>query len=170
MDVLSHGLWGGIAFGRTSRRAFWTAFAFGVAPDLLAFGPHLAGSVWNALGGGSYQPTDPAHGYANIPPYVFAAYQVTHSLVVFAAAFLSTWLLRRRPFWPMAAWGLHVLMDIPTHGLSFFPTPFLWPFSDMRIDGIPWSRPVIFFPNVILLALSYAWYFAIRRRKRKRET
>jgi hypothetical protein len=40
----------------------------------------------------------------------------------------------------------------------------------MRIDGIPWSRPVIFFPNVILLALSYAWYFAIRRRKRKRET
>ncbi|HEX8988083.1 MAG TPA: hypothetical protein VF816_08980 [Rhodocyclaceae bacterium] len=167
MDVLSHGLWGGIAFGRRSRRAFWTAVAFGMAPDLLAFGPHFAGSLWSALEGAPYQPTDPAHGYADIPSYVFLAYQVTHSLVVFTGAFLIAWLLRGRPWWPMAAWGLHVLMDIPTHGLGFFPTPFLWPLFDVRVDGIPWSRPVIFVPNVILLSLSYLWYFLIHRRKRR---
>ncbi len=166
MDIVSHGLWGGIAFGRRSRRAFWTAFAFGVAPDLLAFGPHFAGSIWDSLSGGNYQPTDPQHGYASIPPYVFLVYHFTHSLVVFLAAFLLVWALRRRPLWPMLAWGLHVLMDIPTHSLRFFPTPFLWPLSDVAFNGISWARPIILVPDILLLVLIYGWYFLIRRRGR----
>jgi hypothetical protein len=168
MDVLSHGLWGGIAFGRKTRRDFWIAFACGVLPDLLAFGPHFAGSIWTSLNGGTFQPTDPQHGYAAIPAYVFLVYRVTHSLVVFLAAFLIVWTLRRRPFWPMAAWGLHIAMDIPTHSLRFFPTPFLWPLSDFTVDGIPWSRPVILLPDILLLVLLYGGFFLLRRRRRKR--
>lgn len=38
MDIISHGLWGGIAFGRKNKKDFWQSFAFGVMPDLLAFG------------------------------------------------------------------------------------------------------------------------------------
>lgn len=163
MDVLSHGLWGGIACGRASRRAFWTAFAFGVAPDLLAFGPHFAGSIWDAVWNGGFRPPHPGRGYAGIPDYVFAVYSVTHSLVVFLAAFLLAWAIRRQPLWPMAAWGLHVLIDIPTHSDRFFPTPFLWPLSDYRFDGISWGHPFIFVPNVVLLAGVYLWYFKIHR-------
>lgn len=158
MDVLSHGLWGGVAFGRATRRAYWTAFAIGMLPDLLSFGPHFAESVWSAAQGADFRPASPGRGYADIPPYVFAAYDVTHSLVVFLAAFLLVWALRRRPYWPLAAWGLHVVMDIPTHSLRFFPTPFLWPFFDVAIDGVSWGRPIVFVPNVILLAAVYAWY------------
>ncbi len=38
MDILSHGLWGAIAFGRKSRANFWLAFVIGLAPDLFSFG------------------------------------------------------------------------------------------------------------------------------------
>ena len=38
MDIISHGLWGGIAFGRKRRSLFWWSFGFGVMPDLFSFG------------------------------------------------------------------------------------------------------------------------------------
>jgi hypothetical protein len=38
VDILSHGLWGAIAFGRSNRPSFWLAFTIGLAPDLLSFG------------------------------------------------------------------------------------------------------------------------------------
>ena len=46
MDIISHGLWGGITVGRRSGRSFWTAFCFGVAPDLFAFGPMFANRMF----------------------------------------------------------------------------------------------------------------------------
>ncbi len=46
MDIISHGLWGGITVGRKSGRSFWTAFCFGVAPDLFAFGPMFANRMF----------------------------------------------------------------------------------------------------------------------------
>lgn len=167
MDVLSHGLWGGIAFGRASRKTFLTAFAFGVLPDVLSFGPHLVGSLWDSLAGAGARPIGPRHGYAHIPGYIFATYDFTHSLVVFLTAFLLVWALRRRAYWPMGAWGLHILVDIPTHSNGFFPTPFLWPLSDYKIDGIPWGEPIIFIPNLVLLASAYLWYFLVHRRRRR---
>jgi hypothetical protein len=167
MDILSHGLWGGIAFGRASRKAFWTAVAFGMMPDLLAFGPHFAASVWDSFLGVGLRPIGPQYGYAGIPRYIFAIYDVTHSLVVFLAAFLLTWAVRRRPFWPMGAWGLHVLMDIPTHSERFFPTPFLWPVSHFTVNGIPWAQPLILVPDAILLAGLYLWYFGFHKRRQR---
>src|SRR6266568_549388 len=129
MDIISHGLWGGVTVGRKSRRSFWTAFCFGVAPDLFAFGPMFANRMFihgldflNNLG----KPPDAS----SIPAYVHSVYNVTHSLVVFAVAFAVVWLIRR--------------------------TPFLWPVSDVHFDGTPWSTPIIFIPNVVLLAVLYA--------------
>jgi hypothetical protein len=45
--------------------------------------------------------------------------------------------------WILAAWGLHILIDIPTHSLALFPTPFLWPVSDFKVNGIGWDNPII---------------------------
>jgi hypothetical protein len=56
-------------------------------------------------------------------------------------------------------------MDIVSHAKDFFPTPFLWPLSDARIDGVPWSEAMAFLPNVLLLALLYAWLFFTRKRR-----
>ena len=155
MDFISHGLWGGIAFGRSSRRSLALAFLFGIAPDLLSFGPVVVGAI--AAHGLDFShrighPPDPAA----IPAYVYHLYDLTHSLVVFGLAFALVWLLRRRPLWEMGAWGLHIVVDIFTHSTAFFPTPFLWPLFDVRFDGRSWADPVIFVPNVVLLVVLYA--------------
>jgi hypothetical protein len=166
MDVLSHGLWGGIAFGRKSKKGYWAAFAFGIMPDILAFGPYFVALAWNALMSAHAGPLKFQHDYASIPRYVFEIYNVTHSLLVFAVTFLLVWAIRRRPCLAMGAWGLHILMDIPTHGARFFPTPFLWPISAYRFDGIPWSHAAILLPDYLLLISLYAWYFWIYRKKK----
>jgi hypothetical protein len=164
MDTLSHGLWGGIALGRSSRRSFWLAFAFGTAPDLLSFGLVFANGLlshgldfFNGFG----HPPDSSL----IPGYVHRLYDVTHSLLVFAAVFAVVWAVRGKPLMELGAWGLHIALDIFTHSEAFFPTPFLWPVSEVRVNGVPWSDPRIFFGNVLLLAVLYAWFF-LRRSKR----
>ena len=76
------------------------------------------------------------------------------------------WLFRKRPYWLMAGWGLHILVDIPTHAETFFPTPFLWPVSSFHVNGISWGNPVIFFPNLVLLIVAYAFWYLSWKRKR----
>lgn len=164
MDILSHGLYGGVAFGRKNRASFWWSFFFGVMPDLFSFGLFTVGT-WIGLfehpDWSSGQHPDPNQ----IPQFVHALYDVTHSLVIFALVFALVWLILRRPLWIMAGWGLHILVDIPTHSSEFFPTPFLWPVSDFHIDGHPWSSPEIFIPNVILLITLYLWFYVIQPRR-----
>lgn len=163
MDIISHGLWGGIALGRTSRKSFWTACLFGMAPDFFSFGlVFTSGLLTHGLDffNGLHHPPDPAL----IPAYVHTLYNVTHSLVVFAAVFGLVWLLRGKPLLEMGAWGLHLTMDIFTHSEAFFPTPFLWPLSNAHFDGLPWADPLIYIPNVLMLAVLYAWFFLKRKR------
>lgn len=164
MDILSHGLYGGIALGRRNRFSYWLAFFFGVAPDLFSFGIF---TVLAFLGiserpdWSSGQHPDPT----GIPPYVHALYNGTHSLVIFAIVFALIWIIRKKPFTEMLAWPLHILVDIPTHSERFFPTPFLWPISNFHIDGHPWSDPRIFIPNLIFLVGLYLWFFVTRSRR-----
>ena len=163
MDIASHGLWGGIAFGRKNKKSFWAAFLFGILPDFLAFGPFFIGTFfgfykWPRFGP---EPPDPSL----IPSFVGQVYNITHSLIIFAAVFLIIWLILKRPVYEMLAWGLHILVDIPTHSYRFFPTPFLWPISDLKVDGVGWGHPYIFFPNIALLILLYLWFFVIKKRK-----
>jgi hypothetical protein len=159
MDIVSHGLWGALAFGRESRRSFWLAFLLGMGPDLSAFGPFFLLVFLGIKQRPRFtEPPDPAI----FPPFVHETYNVSHSLIVFALLFALLWIIFRRPIWEFSAWGLHILFDIPTHSYRFFPTPFLWPVSNFYIDGHPWSRPEIFIPNVILLVVLYAWYFGKR--------
>ncbi|MDO8492737.1 MAG: metal-dependent hydrolase [bacterium] len=178
MDILSHGLYGSIAFGRRNRRNFWIAFFFGIAPDFFSFGLFFIQRLFEWETGGVIQngPPDPS----TIPAYVGSLYNVTHSLVVFAVVFAVVWFIQhlfarkqigagficRIPFMPMLAWPLHILVDIPTHGSQFFPTPFLWPVSDFYINGISWGSPYIFIPNVILITVLYIWYFFYSSRAR----
>ncbi|MGB7949040.1 MAG: hypothetical protein WCH75_15250, partial [Candidatus Binatia bacterium] len=67
--------------------------------------------------------------------------------------------------WVFCAWGLHILVDIPTHSYKFFPTPFLWPVSGFEINGHNWATPEILIPNVVFLTIIYAWFFFVGRKK-----
>jgi len=160
MDIVSHGLWGAIAFGRKSRSSFWLAFVIGLAPDLLSFGV-----LWTAALFDVSEKPDFSHGTppeSSIPQYVHHLYDVTHSLIVFLIAFFLLWFFLKRPLWELSAWGLHVLVDVPTHSHAFFPTPVLWPLFEWKFDGWPWSIPHILVPNYLVLSLLYAWYLSQR--------
>lgn len=154
MDTLAHGLWGGAGFHASGGKKFTAAFLLGMAPDLLSFGVYFAlHPLWLAgrLFGGRAGPPP----LATLPPYLFAAYNVTHSLVVWALAFVILWALFRRPVWVWLAWGLHILCDIPTHTLRYFPTPYLWPFPTPFVDGISWATPWFMAANYAALAAVY---------------
>src|SRR4051812_46558544 len=57
MDIVSHGLWGALAFGRSSRPSFRLAFVIGLSPDLLSFG-----ILWTAATLGLSPKPDFSHG------------------------------------------------------------------------------------------------------------
>lgn len=162
MDIISHGLYGGVAFGRMSRRDYVTAFLFGIGPDLLAFGTFFITSLIST--GTVGEPR-----LETIPAYVFSMYDFSHSLVVYVVFFAFLWFFGKKHFAKLTlAWPLHILVDIPTHDATFFPTPFLWPISDFHINGISWGQPMIFIPNVLLLLALYVfWYIQQKKSESK---
>jgi hypothetical protein len=99
------------------------------------------------------------------PMYAQNFYNTTHSLIIFLLAFALVWLLRKKAFFPLAAWGIHILIDIPTHSIGLFPTPFLWPFSNFKIDGMHWDSALILIPNFALLIILYSFWFYKQRVK-----
>ena len=140
MDFLAHGLWGGVLFGRKSRPWWLAAFLIGMAPDLISFG-------W-------YVVSRPER-WMIFPPYVYSLYNVTHSLVVWAAVSGTLWYFRKSFPWILGGWGLHILCDMPLHDISFFPTPYLWPLKTPFIDGIRWAQPAIMIPNYAALLAAH---------------
>jgi len=164
MDIVSHALWGGAAFGRRKRRDFLFAAVFSLLPDFLGEGIMFLLVVLGLPGMPGLE-----HGHPDIsefPLYARGFYNATHSLVIFSLGFALVWMARKKAFLPMAAWGLHVLIDIPTHSFALFPTPFLWPLSDFKVDGIGWDSPLVLVPNYALLVIFYSLWLC-RRRKRK---
>jgi hypothetical protein len=165
MDTLSHGLWGGALFGQKNKVDYRWAFFWGMAPDLFSFGPffltHLPMIIHRWGSRQRMEPPDPSV----IPSFVYSAYDVTHSLVVWSAVALIVWSLRKKFPWVFTAVALHILCDIPTHSTNFFPTPFLWPLHTPFVNGRPWGRPPFTLINYALIALTY---FGIRLYKSKR--
>ena len=163
MDVLAHGLWGGAGFLSRGRKTFAAAIVLGMAPDLLSFGLfHLTHPQWisqRILGEVSGPPP-----ISILPDFVFHAYNLTHSLVVWSVLFGLIWLWRRHPPWVFLAWGLHILCDIPTHSSAYFPTPFLWPFPTPFVQGISWATGWFMATNYSALLLAYITLLVHRRR------
>ena len=131
MDIFAHGLW---TFGVFHKKKYaWWATLFGILPDLLSFGILFAANIVH----GNFQRGRPS--LSGLPDWLYSAYNMTHSFVVFLAVFLIIYLTTKKWFWPLTAWAIHILIDIPTHSTRFFPTPFLWPLYNIRFNGISWG-------------------------------
>jgi len=154
MDVLAHGLWGGLGFYPYGARRFSAAFVLGMAPDLISFGLfHATRPGWLRLRlAGEISGPPPL---SILPEFVFHAYNLTHSLIVWGALFSLIWMIRRHPPWVFLAWGLHVLCDIPTHSSSYFLTPYLWPLPTPFVEGISWAAPWFVMTNYTALLGAY---------------
>ncbi|MGD0201658.1 MAG: hypothetical protein ABSD27_12980 [Bryobacteraceae bacterium] len=170
MDIVAHGLWAAAA-ARGSQKKLgrrisvgWTAL-WGVFPDLFAFTIPVTLALWYRLTGVGPPADAGPHGV----PHMHLAgqlYRISHSLIIFAVVFGLVWLLARRPVLPMLGWALHILIDIPSHSMRFFPTPFLWPVSDYRFGGIGWANRWFMLANYTALAV--VWFLLWRSARRAR--
>jgi len=66
-------------------------------------------------------------------------HRALHSLPL---AFLIAWLLRLPKLW-LAAWCLHILIDIPTHQRGTWATRFLFPISSYTVNGWDWGTATL---------------------------
>jgi len=156
MDVISHGLWGGLALGREKKNLFLLSFLFGVFPDVFAFFIVFFQRLF--LG---FITTGPM---LDIPEYVHQLYNISHSLVISGIILSITLFIWGKKALVVAAWPLHILFDIPTHDVGSFPTPFLWPAKTPFFPGIPWNTPWVFFMNWACIIMLYtAWYFVEKK-------
>jgi hypothetical protein len=70
--------------------------------------------------------------------------------------------------WAMLGWLVHILIDIPTHSYQFYPTPFLWPLSSWKFNGISWGQKWFMIANYSTIVIAYAaLYFWSRKAKNK---
>lgn len=159
MDTLSHALWGGGLYGYRGR--FWLAVFFGAFPDLMSFGVLFAQQL---VDGSFSAAAPPLH---TIPGWVFINYDIMHSFVTafFVIAFVAWW--RRDMAFAMLGWPFHIVLDAPFHTSAYFPTHIFYPFSDFFIEGIPWTHPLVWFPNLAGIILLFAWRWK-RRKTRNR--
>lgn len=166
MDIFSHALWGGVTVGRKNAKYFLWAALISIFPDAVSFGVLMIARILGLVSGPDWSSGHP--NVHQIPSFVNILYNISHSLIIFGLVFLIVWFFLKKPFWPLLAWGLHILIDIPSHSSAFFPTPFLWPVSNFKINGISWGEPVVFIPNLIFLILLYsAWGISYYREKHK---
>lgn len=154
MDTFSHALWGRGLFGYRGRP--WLALFFGAMPDLFSFGILLTVRIFS----GNFQLGGGPPSLDTIPWWVFINYDISHS---FVSAFLCIWIVnryRKDIAFAMWAWPFHILLDFPFHSKEFFPTKLFYPLTNFSFDGIPWSRPEIWFPNLagIIILFIYRKY------------
>jgi hypothetical protein len=81
---------------------------------------------------------------------------------IWCVVFFGWWWLTGALPLAYLAWLGHILVDIPTHSKRFFPTPFLWPISDYKVDGISWGVRWFMLANYGSLAAAYAIVLIVR--------
>ncbi len=160
MDTLAHGLWGGMLAGW--KRRFWPAFLFGMGPDLGSFGAWIGLRLLQ----GNFRMQGPPRPEM-IPQWVYNNYDITHSLLITGAVWLALWRWKRDLAIPFLAWPIHILFDIPTHSVEFFPTPFLYPVSDFVVDGFSWGQRWFMIANYTALGVTGFLFLSNRLRQRR---
>lgn len=181
MEILAHTLWtttGVRKINATSKKKggsfnismIWAAF-WGIFPDLFAFTIPFIISFYKVLiGEQQFGSFSTRHQIADGFNLSHTLYQYSHSLVIFVLVFLLIWVIVKRPPWVLLAWAFHIIFDIPSHPITFFPTPFLFPISDYYFPyGIGWRTP--WFMAVNYAAILVVWGgFLIKKYRKKKNT
>ncbi len=164
MDTFSHAAWGYASLRWKSKNLAWWGLLAGAAPDLLWFIPAKIDAIvrlgwdqaWNVghepgiwRAGGPPMPTELVYEYNHY--YIY-----THSLVLLLGVLVLMYLIGKKNWlWLGIPYAFHLLLDFPTH--ERFQTQLFFPISHWSFQGISWSNPVIFYPNVLLLILTYVF-------------
>lgn len=179
MDILAHSLWVTAGAkkaneslekgGRKKISILWSAF-WSIFPDIFAFGVPFLWSLYTIVfqdkSFGSITHHGPSLSEGDLTfDLASYLYQFSHSIIVFILIFGVVWFLFKKPQLAMLGWLAHILIDIPSHSIQFFPTPFLFPISDYVFPyGIRWATLWFMIINYSLLLIIFLYYI-FRKRK-----
>jgi len=177
MEILAHTLWttAGVKVfndsknGKKQKINFgWAAF-WGIFPDIVSlFLPIIFFSISLLAKTNTFESISTSRLIVNAYPISHTLYLYTHSLIIFAIVFLLVWLFIKKPPLAMTGWALHILLDIPSHGVGYFATPFLFPLSGYVFPyGVSWASPSFFLINYSILAIVWGIILFKKYRKKK---
>lgn len=130
MDPLTHTLLTWRFVGKQRR-----IIACGLAPDA----PFYAVYPVYVIARGQLRSALTGNAWPEPPRWLTTLHYACHSLpVALAGAVVIRAVTGRRPRRELAAWILHILVDIPTHRRDPWGPRFLWPLADIAVDGWSW--------------------------------
>jgi len=151
LDILAHGLWSYAALHKVHHAK--AAIVAGMLPDFIPFAPLLISRIIK----GTFRFSAPPHNPSDIPRLVYQAYDLTHSFITVIIVLGLITFISRKFYLFLLAWPLHILMDIPTHTSDFFPTHFLYPLSNVHVNGMNWGSPWFMLLNYSVLLIIYGF-------------
>ncbi len=81
--------------------------------------------------------------WPSAPRWMVTLHHLFHSLPVLLLVTLGGRLVTGHWSPAALAWGLHILIDIPTHSRRQWAPQFLWPFSAFTVDGVSWVELIL---------------------------
>lgn len=177
MDILAHGLWASVgvaaANGRwaIAPRAAVVTVALAVLPDL---GHMLPMWGWGLWGDGSfadlwrYALALPGQEPVMPPSVALVSHHLhctMHSAIVAGGITLFVWWVRGTLWMPLLGWWSHIVIDIFTHSVDFYPSPVFYPITQRGFDGIAWNRPWFMVLNYTALTIIALWLWRTNKRK-----
>jgi hypothetical protein len=161
MDVLAHSIWTYFIFHELRLDNIFLAVFFGIFPDIISFGLYLPYLIFNGkFRFSKLKRIEKEH--RNAPKWLIPLYNFSHSLPVSIGVFVIASFAFGKVLWFMVPWTIHILIDVPLHTKNYYPTPFLWPFSEYKFHGIKWHSSKFMVINYIsIIAISLLMYFGV---------
>ena len=128
-DTFSHFLHGYFIYGIEGG-------LYSILPDLLSFGRLFLKNLPNkltAIKEGKVKDILKKPDINLLDETDYLLYNLFHSLIVW---FFISYFIKKKKF---NAVFLAIIIDIFLHDKSYLPTPFLYPISNFKFDGIPWN-------------------------------
>ncbi len=156
MDYFAHGAWSYIIFRN------WRAVLFGLLPDSMSWLIFFFYQLFN----GNFCSGAPV--VENLPGWIFLLYDISHSLIVAFVVIGLVYFIFKKLFIFMLAWPLAITIDVFTHTRDFLPTPFLWPISEWKFNGISWGETWFMVLNWSLIVI-FLIYIYVRKNYLKKK-
>ncbi len=156
MDIMAHSLWSLALLPGSPSVA---KVVLGIAPDVAVFATSLTVQAIKGKMQPGFKTRQEMMEWYNKKEnrWVLNLYKWTHSLIIWIVILLPIfayyYFYQNKIPWFLLAAPLHILMDIPTHNNNSFPVQFLKPFSTFKINGLHWSKPIVFIGNYILIII-----------------
>ena len=180
MDILAHMLWANYGTRPINKKLesknkktvniYW-AMLWSIFPDILAFGIPAGFAFLAAIFSGHFSLITFLTNHNIFGKFISWSpqlYSIGHSIFTWFIVFGLVWLIFRKPKIVMFGWLFHIVLDVFSHALKHYPTPFLYPISDYHFPyGIWWRDPRFMIVNYILLLIVGIFVFVKYRKPKK---